>query len=211
MSITATKSDARFWDKIADKYSRDPIADEEAYEHKLDLTRAYFTPQSRVFEFGCGTGSTALLHAPHVARIDAIDLSTEMIAIAERKAAEAGIRNINFAQGDIGAIVDHEAAYDVVLGLSVLHLLRDHRAVLSKIQDLLNPGGVFISSTACLAEMGLWRLALPAMRLIGKAPQHVEVFSQEQLVSDQAAAGLEVIHQWRPKKNAAVFLVAQKN
>lgn len=56
----------KFWDRMANKYARQPIADEAAYQHKLDVTRQHFTPQSKVLEFGCGTGSTALLHAPHV-------------------------------------------------------------------------------------------------------------------------------------------------
>ncbi|MEB3275167.1 MAG: hypothetical protein VKJ85_15420 [Prochlorothrix sp.] len=32
----------RFWDKIADRYSKMPIADEAAYQNKLDITRGYF-------------------------------------------------------------------------------------------------------------------------------------------------------------------------
>ncbi|MEM9841084.1 MAG: SAM-dependent methyltransferase, partial [Pseudomonadota bacterium] len=63
---------AKFWDRIAEKYARQPISNQKAYEIKLDLTREYFTPQSNVLEFGCGTGSTAILHAPYVAHIHAI-------------------------------------------------------------------------------------------------------------------------------------------
>ena len=66
---------AKFWDRIAEKYSKQPIAQQKAYEIKLDLTREYFTPDSKVLEFGCGTGSTAILHAPYVKHIDV--LSTE--------------------------------------------------------------------------------------------------------------------------------------
>ena len=75
--------DKAFWDRIARKYAQDPIADQTSYEHKLEKTRAHFTPGSRVLEYGCGTGSTAILHAPHVREIVATDLSDEMIAIAE--------------------------------------------------------------------------------------------------------------------------------
>lgn len=206
---TATHRDKRFWDQIAEKYSREQIADEAAYNSKLDMTREYFTPSSRVFEFGCGTGSTALVHAPFVEQIDAVDLSSEMIAIARRKATAAGIENVAFAQGDIADIHGKDGAYDVVLGLSVLHLLRDRHAVLTRIGDMLKPGGVFVSSTTCLKELGFWRFALPVMQMVGKAP-HVAVFSSQELVEDQTRAGLQVIHQWQPKKKAAVFLVARK-
>lgn len=47
----------RFWDRIAEKYAKQPIANPEAYEEKLRLTRRRLTPDSSVLEFGCGTGS----------------------------------------------------------------------------------------------------------------------------------------------------------
>ena len=64
--MTATTKDTRFWNRIAGKYARQPISDEETYEKKLAITRKYLTPESEVFEFGCGTGSTAILHARKV-------------------------------------------------------------------------------------------------------------------------------------------------
>jgi len=57
---------AKFWDKVAERYSRQPVADEAAYQEKLQVTREYFQPYMEVLEFGCGTGSTAIEHAPYV-------------------------------------------------------------------------------------------------------------------------------------------------
>lgn len=205
----STKRDELFWDKIADKYSRSPVADEAAYQQKLEMTREYFTPQSRVFEFGCGTGSTAIAHAPFVEQIIASDISAEMIAIAERKAIAAEAHNVLFVRSDLASITDREGEYDVVLGLSILHLLRDPKAAMQKVYAMLKPGGVFVSSTACLDEMGFWKLVLPLARALGKAP-HVTVFSREDLIGDMTDLGFELVHQWQPKKGAAVFLVARK-
>jgi len=47
---------ARFWDKIAERYSKRPIADEAAYQKKLQVTREYFRPDMEVLEFGGGIG-----------------------------------------------------------------------------------------------------------------------------------------------------------
>ena len=68
----------KFWDKIAEKYSKQPIADEAAYQKKLAVTRDYFRPDMEVLEIGCGTGSTAILHTPYVKHIRAIDFSANM-------------------------------------------------------------------------------------------------------------------------------------
>ncbi len=40
----------RFWDKIAEKYSKQPVADEESYQQKLRVTREYFRPDMEVLE-----------------------------------------------------------------------------------------------------------------------------------------------------------------
>jgi len=71
-----------FWNFLAKRYARMSIGDMESYEHKLDKTRGYFNGDSDVFEFGCGTGSTAILHSPFVKNILAIDFSPKMIEIA---------------------------------------------------------------------------------------------------------------------------------
>lgn len=75
----------KFWDKIADKYSKQPIADEASYQQKLQVTQEYFKSDRSVLEFGCGTGSTAIIHAPYVKHIRAIDISANMISIAKRE------------------------------------------------------------------------------------------------------------------------------
>ena len=66
---------SKFWDKIAEKYAKRPIADEAAYQRKLAVTRDYFRPDMEVLEFGCGTGTTAINHAPYVKHIRATDIS----------------------------------------------------------------------------------------------------------------------------------------
>ena len=45
-----------FWYFMAKRYSRQPIADEKAYQKKLEVTRGYFKPHMEVMEFGSGTG-----------------------------------------------------------------------------------------------------------------------------------------------------------
>ncbi|WP_022693893.1 class I SAM-dependent methyltransferase [Ponticaulis koreensis] len=207
---TATLKDARFWDNIADSYSRKPIADEEAYEIKLSITREYLSPEDCVLEFGCGTGSTALRHAPYVAHIDAIDVSSEMIAIAQRKADAGNVPNVTFREGDIEDPSLETGRYDAVFGLSILHLMHDRDAVLQRVHTMLKPGGVFVTSTTCLGDGQIhWRMLLPLMRAIGKAP-FISFFSQNDLIEAHTRAGFQIVHQWQPSKDAALFLVAQK-
>lgn len=203
---------AKFWDKTAEKYALQPIANQEAYEIKLELTREYFTPESRVLEFGCGTGSTALLHAPHVAQIDAIDVSKEMIRIARGKLKPAGIENVDFQVADMDSFQAQPGSYDVALGLNILHLLDDRIAAMGRVYEALAPGGHFVSSTACLHEKWYFRLIdplFPFMHAIGQWPR-VQRMSAKRLRKDMEAIGFKTVHYWQPDNGMAVFLVGQK-
>jgi len=68
-----------------------------------------------------------------------------------------------------------------VMGHSVLHLLTDWQAVSRRVFDLLEPGGVFITSTACIKEFTpLIRPLLAFGQWLGKVPD-VAVFSKDAL------------------------------
>jgi hypothetical protein len=67
--------DFLLWNWVAKGYARSPVADEAAYQKKLAITRAHFRPDMAVMEFGCGAGTTAVAHAPHVKHIHAHDVS----------------------------------------------------------------------------------------------------------------------------------------
>ena len=95
------REQSKFWDKIADKYSKQPIGDEESYQHKLETTRELLKPDMELLEFGCGTGNTAVKHAPFVKHIHAIDISSGMLEFAKGNAADAGVENITFEQAGI--------------------------------------------------------------------------------------------------------------
>jgi SAM-dependent methyltransferase len=175
--------EAAFWNKLADKYSRRPVADEAAYQKKLEVTRQYFQPDMEVLEIGCGTGSTAIAHAPYVGHIRATDLSARMIEIAKDRAKVAGIENVTFEASSIDALDVPDASVDVVMAHSVLHLLEDKEQVIADVHKMLKPGGVFVSSTACIGDMMHRRhdAAPPAHYSGGAAPAVVP--ARESLLS----------------------------
>ncbi len=199
----------RFWDKMADSYARQPIADEAAYQTKLQVTRGYLRPDMEVLEFGCGTGGTAIIHAPHVRHIRAIDFSEAMLTIARAKAASAGVENVTFERADITSFAAPDGSFDVILAMSILHLLADKDAVIAKVFRLLKPGGLLISSTTCLGDtMGLFKLIAPIGKALGLLPQ-LDVMTTADLVRSLNGAGFSIEHQWQPGRGKAVFIVAR--
>ena len=203
-------SSSRFWDRIAERYAKKPVADEAAYQKKLAVTRSYFRPDMEVLEFGCGTGSTAISHAPYVRHIRAIDYSSKMIEIARKKIDGANIDNVSFEQATIEEIDVPDQSLDVVLGLSILHLLENKDRVIAEIHRMLKPGGVFVTSTACIGDtMKFFKLIAPVGKFFGVMPL-VEVFTTDELVENLIGAGFEIDHQWTPARGKAVFIVAKK-
>ena len=75
-----------------------------------------------------------------------------MIEIARRKADERGIKNIAFTKATIFDESLEKESFDVILSLSILHLVEDPTQAMDRINQLLKPGGVFISATPCLGE-----------------------------------------------------------
>lgn len=206
-------NDSRFWDRIARKYAADVIADPAGYERTLERTRHYLKAGDAVVEFGCGTGTTALKLAPSVGRVVATDISSEMIAIAREKAAAEGCANVAFEVARADAAEGPDATFDVALGFNVLHLVEARDAVLRNIYRLLKPGGLFISKTPCLAQMGRpVRLLVPVMQAFGKAP-YVAFFTDAELEREIAAAHFEIVERARHGsrgKDTRPFLVARK-
>lgn len=202
----------RFWNYMARGYARKPVDDPDAYQYKLDVTADYLKPDDQVLEFGCGTGTTALIHAPRVSHIDAIDFSSEMIAIARGKAEEQCITNVHFETSafEDWPLPSTKGDYDAVLGMSILHLVTDLDDTLARVHQALKPGGLFFSSTVCIGEMrGIVRLGLPVLGAIGILPKILPL-TPDSLTERMTSHGFAIEHVWRPSTGAAIFIVASK-
>ena len=202
----------KYWDKSAKKYAQSPVADEATYQRKLEETQSFLKEHMRVLEFGCGTGTTALAHAAHVAAIDAIDISQAMIDICQEKAEAAGVGNVHFKRATLTEFAADASTYDAVLGLNVLHLLPNRREAIRETARVLKSGGLFVTSTVCLAGSSLrfLRPLVPIGKLFGLLPD-VFVLSEAELVQELEAEGFTIERQWHHAKDGiAVFIIARK-
>lgn len=183
---------AAFWDRIAEKYAAQPVADPAAFDRKIAITREHMTPDSVVLDIGCGTGSLALRLADAGREVHGLDVSPEMVRIARDKAERQGAANVRFHVGpfDESFTAFPAAHLDGLCAYSILHLVDDRHAALAQIYSLVKPGGFFISSTVCLggAKRLLFGPLLGLMRLVGKAPP-VVMFTAATLLEDIRAAG----------------------
>jgi ubiquinone/menaquinone biosynthesis C-methylase UbiE len=200
----------KFWNRLAKRYSRLPVKDEEAYQEKLRTILEHMGASDRVLEFGCGTGSTAITLAPNAGRYHAIDYSSQMINIAREKLEAQPVAQLSFECSDFENFSLHPASYDVLLGMNIVHLLPKWREAVAKAAAALKPGGKFISSTACTADMnGLMMRIVPFLGWLGLVPA-LSRFTLEEYRQALLASDFRIEHEWSPGKNAAVFIVAVK-
>ena len=204
------KQSSKIWDRFAKGYAKRPISDQASYERKLQATQGYLRPDMELLEFGCGTGSTALIHAPHVKHILGIDFSAKMIEFAQAKVDAASVKNVTVKQSSIEELDQPEQSVDAVLGMSILHLLEEKEDTLNKVYRLLKPGGVFITSTVCIGDtMKFFKFILPIGYFLRLIPL-VKVFTAKELEESLTQAGFAINHKWRPGKGKAIFIVAKK-
>jgi ubiquinone/menaquinone biosynthesis C-methylase UbiE len=205
-------ADAQFWNRLAEKYAAQPVKDVAAFDRKKAITRERLSPGATVVEIGCGTGSLALEMSRHAGHIHAIDVSPEMIRIAEGKKAAQGVTNVTFHTGTLDAVLPRlPAGVDAVWAYSILHLVDDRTRTLASAFELLAPGGTFISSNVCLA--GTWvpyRSIIAVMRWLGKSPR-VHCYDRTTILRELTAAGfVDVEEKDVGAEKVVAFVVARK-
>ena len=166
---------------------------DDAYRRTAENSLKYLSTESKVLEFACGTGIVTDAVAPHVASIRAIDISDEMVLRAREKMARLGHENVEVTQTDLFDPSLPTGTFDAVMAFNVLLYVDNFVEVMARIQNLLKPGGVFLSATDCLgwnfskaARTKFWRSHT------GKMP-YVGFFSQKGLVKKIQQAGFTVL------------------
>src|SRR5207248_4898729 len=97
-----------------------------------------------VLDLGSGGGIDVILSARRVGPTGVaygLDMTDEMLALARRNAADAGVRNVHFLKGVIEEIPLPADSIDVVISNCVINLSTDKAAVLAEIGRVLKPGG----------------------------------------------------------------------
>src|SRR6185295_6415332 len=110
-----------------------------------------------VLDVACGTGNTALMAGARNAVVTGLDLTPELLAVAQKRAAEEGLNDITWKAGDAEDLPFEDGTFDVVVSSCGLMFAPDQQKVANEVARVTKVGGR-ISIQAWTRESGVGRM-----------------------------------------------------
>lgn len=211
MTNKHTAFSANFWDKRAQSYDSNITAHNLQYQRIIDKTISLVEKGATVLDFGCASGEISRGIAPYVKSLHGVDISPQMIHLANQKAMENQADNLKFSVMDIMDVQLDTCQFDIIIAFNILHLVDDAHAVINRIHQLLKSGGILISQTPCLSERHiLVRTIIHMAQVLDFAPS-IHSFTANELEENLRNNHFRVIETTRwDTSNQIQWITAQK-
>ena len=188
-------SDATHHDLIRDQFTRQasvfnaaaPIAAEDALS--LIVKAANPNRKDSVLDVACGGGLVARAFAPQVRHATGIDVTPAMLDTARKAAAEKGLTNTTWDQGDVTTLPYADAAFDIVATRFSFHHFLEPVAVLKEMARVCKPGGRIVVVDSCPSEDKAKAAAFNRLELL-RDPSHTRALPLSEMKTLFATAGL---------------------
>lgn len=183
------------WDLVSAAYADEVVPLFTPFARAaLDL--AALAPDARIADVACGPGTLALLAAPGVARVSALDFSPQMIAHLRSRAANH--TNVEAQVGDGQALPWNDGSFDAAFSLFGLMFFPDRAAGFAELHRVLVPGGRAVVSSwhppsAVPALMMMYGALAEAQGAPPQPPGTLPLVSAEDYEREMAAAGFDDI------------------
>ena len=123
--------------------------------HRDAVRRLQLPPGARVLDVGCGTG-LSLREYPAGARVVGLDLSSEMLAVAEKRARQQARARVDLVRGDALHLPFPEASFDALLCAFVISVVSDPPALARELARVTRPGGDVVILNHFRSDNPLW-------------------------------------------------------
>jgi SAM-dependent methyltransferase len=171
-------SDTTHSDLIRDQFTRQatpfstaaPIANEDSL--KMVVAAAGAGPSDTVLDVACGGGIVVCGFAPHVRHATGIDMTPAMLERARHLAAEKGLANISWREGDVAHLPWPEGAFTIVVTRFAVHHFPEPQAVFAEMVRVCAPGGRIVVVDTCASADAQKAAEFNRLELL-RDPSHV--------------------------------------
>src|SRR3954469_12046581 len=134
------------WNLVSKDYAIEVVPQFEKYATDA-LRAADLRPGARVLDVAAGPGTLTLLAAKTAHSVEAIDFAGDMIALLQRRAQDAGLRNVHARVGDAQSLPYDSGSFDAAFSMFGLIFFPDRNQGLTEMKRVLAPGGVALVSS----------------------------------------------------------------
>ena len=164
-----------------------PIADARALAMIVEAADA--GPADTVLDVACGGGIVVCGFAPHVRHATGIDMTPAMLERARLLAAEKGLANVAWREGDVTRLPYPDGAFTIVVTRFAVHHFPDPAAVFGEMVRVCAPGGRIVVVDTYGAADPAKAAAFNRLEKL-RDPSHVRCLALAELKGLFAAAGL---------------------
>jgi ubiquinone/menaquinone biosynthesis C-methylase UbiE len=150
-------------------------------------------PHFQVLDVAAGTGHLGRAIAPHVQRVTAMDLTPAMLHQGQREAAQQGLTNVVFEQGEAEHLPYGDEAFDLVVTRFSLHHFSDAMAPLRQMVRVCRQGGRVAVIDMVSPEDAAVALTYNTLERL-RDPSHVRALGAEELPRLMQEAGLVMVY-----------------
>lgn len=182
-------------DLILDQFTRQatlfstaaPITNEHALRMVVDAAAP--GPDDTVLDIACGGGIVVCAFAPHLRKATGIDMTPAMLERARQLAAEKGLTNVAWQQGDVTALPYPDASFSIVVTRFSCHHFPNPEKVLREMARVCAPGGRVVVIDTYAAADPAKAVAFNRLELL-RDPSHVRCLTLAELQGLFPHAGL---------------------
>lgn len=187
-------TDAAHQDLIRDQFTRQatpfstaaPIANEAAL--KLIIDAAQPGPDDTLLDIACGGGIVVCAFAPHVRHATGIDATPAMLERARALAADKGIANVTWREGDVERLPHADGVFSIIATRFAMHHFLDPRAVFREMVRVCAPGGRILVVDTYVSDNPAQAAAFNRLEKL-RDPSHARSLALGELKGMFAAAG----------------------
>ncbi len=146
-------------------------------------------PDDTVLDVACGGGIVVCAFAPKVRHATGIDMTPAMLDRARQLAAEKGIANATWREGDVTALPWPDASFTIVVTRFAVHHFPDPAAVMGEMVRVCAPGGRIVVADTCASADPAKAAAFNRLERL-RDPSHVRALPLGELQGLFREAGL---------------------